>query len=126
VSPKIDPAQALEAVRSKLVAARPELRDAPPLHPIAQQLAESLAAGATTDAAQRVASAQLSKVAADYASVATVITAITDVSTIDAADLLGKARGQLVGIGIAQGPDRELGDNAIWIALLVATPRPHS
>ena len=122
VPPKIDPAQVVELVREKLAAVRPIQID-PRLGAIAQQFATGLAAGQDQAVLWPVAQRQLGALGNVYGRVGSVIDAIADLDTLDASALLGTYHPDRVGIGIAQGPHPEIGDNAIWIVLLLGEPR---
>ncbi|HEX3475506.1 MAG TPA: hypothetical protein VHT91_10820, partial [Kofleriaceae bacterium] len=54
-----------------------------------------------------------------------VISAVADLDRIDGAGLLGGDPVDELGVGIAQGPHPEIGDNAIWIVVLLASRRGH-
>ncbi|HEU4726885.1 MAG TPA: CAP domain-containing protein [Kofleriaceae bacterium] len=124
VPPKLDRPGALETVRQKLVAVRPALVHQPQLTALAQQVADALAAGQPRDQAYQRTRRQLDGYGRSYQRISSVITATADLDAIDGAGLLGDAVADEVGIGIAQGPHADLGDNAIWIVLLLANKRP--
>lgn len=120
VPPKIDPANAVEAVRQKLVATRPALLHTPVLGKLAQQLADRLAAGESRDDAYQAIKRPLGGLGRTYQRIGSVITSTADLDAVDGPGLIGDANADDIGIGIAQGPHPELGDNAIWIVLLLA------
>jgi hypothetical protein len=121
VPPKIDPATAVEAVRQKLVGVRPTLLHTPVLGTLAQQLADRLAAGESRDSAYQAIKRPLGGLGRTYQRIGSVITSTADLDAVDGPGLIGDASADDIGIGIAQGPHPELGDNAIWIVLLLAT-----
>jgi uncharacterized protein YkwD len=123
VPPKIDPVRAVETMRQKLVAARPALLHIPVLAGLAQQLADGLAAGESRDQAYLAIKRPIDGLGRSYQRVGTVITTAANLDVLDGGGLLGGSTADDVGIGIAQGPHPELGDNAIWIVLLLATRR---
>lgn len=123
VPPKVDRGRAIEAVRKKIAAARPALDNRPELAQIAQQLADALAAGATRDQAYAQIKGKIDALNKQYKRVASVITASADLDGVDGPNLLGDAVADKLGIGVAQGPHPELGDNAVWIVLLLAQNR---
>jgi uncharacterized protein YkwD len=123
VPPRIDQAATLEALRKKLAAVRPALQHRPALAALAQQLADALAAGETREAAYQRIKPQLDGFNRSYQRIASVITATADVDGLDGAGLVGDSVADDLGIGAAQGPHPELGDNAVWIVLLLATHR---
>lgn len=124
VPPKLDRGAAVETVRSKLIAMRPQLVSQPQLTVLAQQVADALAAGEPRDQAYQRTRRQLDGYGKSYQRISSVITATADLDGLDGAGLLGDAVADEVGIGIAQGPHVDLGDNAIWIVLLLASKRP--
>jgi hypothetical protein len=54
-----------------------------------------------------------------------VIRAVADLDRIPGAGLPGRDPVDELGLGIAQGPHPEIGDNAIWIVVLLANRRGH-
>ena len=123
VPPRIDRKQAIAVVRQKFKAARPRLVDSATLDGLAQQLADGLAAGNAPDVAYRAISKQVTGLGMIYQRVGSVITAVADLDAVDGAGLLGGARPDEIGVGIAQGPHPQIGDNAIWIVALLADRR---
>ncbi|HEX3762286.1 MAG TPA: CAP domain-containing protein [Kofleriaceae bacterium] len=124
VPPVLDRAQALAAVRQKLAAARPVPATAG-LDRLAQQLADGLAAGKSPDAAYQAIGEQVNGLARLYQRIGRVISAVADLDRVDGAGLLGGDPVDELGVGIAQGPHPEIGDNAIWIVVLLANRRAH-
>jgi hypothetical protein len=55
-----------------------------------------------------------------YGRVGSVITAVSEMDTLDGKQLVGDYRPDDIGIGIAQGTHPEIGDGAIWIVILMA------
>ena len=123
IPPKIDPAKASDVVRDKLQAVRPVGID-PKLSAVAGDVARGLAAGKSRDELWPGARKRLDALAGQYTRVGSVVTAVADLSTLDARELFGDYKPDDLGIGIAQGPNPEIGDNAVWIVLLMAE-RPH-
>jgi uncharacterized protein YkwD len=121
VPPKIDPVNAVETVRQKLVATRPTLLHTPVLGKLAQQLADRLAAGESRDDAYQAIKRPLGGLGRIYQRIGSVVTSTADLDAVDGPGLIGDATADDIGIGIAQGPHPELGDNAIWIVLLLAS-----
>jgi uncharacterized protein YkwD len=122
VPPKIDVARTTETVRQRIAAARPVANSAR-LSAIAQQLADALASGKTRDQAYPLVKKQVDGLGAVYSRVGSVITAASELDSIDGRGLIGDAKPDDVGIGIAQGMHPDIGDNAIWIVLLLAEKR---
>jgi len=52
--------------------------------------------------------------------IGSVITAVADLSAIDAKSLVGDAKPDEIGVGVAQGTHPEIGEGAIWIVVLLA------
>jgi hypothetical protein len=124
VPPVLDRTQALAAVRHKLAVARP-VPDTAGLDRLAQQYADGLAAGKSADAAYQAIASQVSGLAHQYLRIGRVISAVADLDRIEGAGLLGGDPVDELGLGIAQGPHPEIGDNAIWIVVLLANRRAH-
>nr|MBA2542848.1 CAP domain-containing protein [Deltaproteobacteria bacterium] len=122
VPPKIDPVRTAEQIRLKLVAVKPMGVDVR-LVAIAQQLADQLAQGKTREQAYPTVRKQVDALGNVYAKVGSVITAASEIDSLDGASILGDARPDDVGIAIAQGPHPEIGDKAIWIVVLLAHKR---
>jgi uncharacterized protein YkwD len=123
VPPRLERAQAVELVRQRLHAARPVGVDVR-LSSVAQDLADGLAAGKTRDSLWPAAKKKLDAGNTSYARVASVITAMAELDTLDGQQLLGDYKADDVGIGIAQGSHPEIGDGAIWLVVLVAEKLP--
>ncbi len=123
VPPKIDPVAAVEIVRQRIAEIHPVGHN-PRLSSVAQQLAEALAAGKTREQAYPAVKQQVDGLGAIYARVSSVITAASELESLDAHTLLGKDRPHDIGVGIAQGPHPEMGERAIWVVVLLATKLP--
>ena len=122
VPPKIDPAIAREQLRAKIAAVKSVGVNAT-LMDIARQLAEQLAAGRSRDQAYPAVRRQIDALGQLYSRVGSVITAASELDSIDGMAILGDARPDDVGIGVAQGPHPEIGEGAIWIVVLLAQKR---
>jgi hypothetical protein len=122
VPPRLDTATAQELARARIRAAR-TLGFDPRLQAIAQQIADELARGATRDAAYAAVRKPLDQLAPSYKRVASVTTALAELETLDGAALLGDARADDIGVGIAQGPHPDIGDRAIWLVAVLAEKR---
>jgi uncharacterized protein YkwD len=122
VPPPFNLTQAAATVRQKLATARP-LPAVATLDRLAQQLADGLAAGKTAEVAYQSISGQLGGLGKFYQRVGSVITAVSDLDSVDGAGLVGSAAADELGLGIAQGPHPQIGDNAIWIVVLLANRR---
>ena len=122
VTPRIDPGQVAATVVQRIGALRPVSDDAR-LHRIAQGYAEGLAAGKTRDELAGAMGAQLDPLGHEFARIAIAMVVKSDVAEIDGKELLGSYQPSAVGVGVAQGHHPELGDNAIWVVVLMAEPR---
>jgi len=122
IPPTIDPARAVATVRDKLAAAR-HLLQTTRLGGLAQQLADALAAGSSRDQAYAVIKNQIDSLGKTYQRIGSVITATADLAALDGQGLVGDSIASDVGIGVAQGPHPEIGDNAIWVVILLANRR---
>jgi uncharacterized protein YkwD len=122
IPPKIDRAKATETIVQRVQAAR-SVPDTVGLDRLAQQLADGLAAGKSAEAAYQVIADQVSGLAHLYLRIGRVISAVADLDRIDGAGLLGDDPVDELGLGIAQGPHPEIGDNAIWVVVLLASRR---
>ncbi len=122
VPPKIDPGRAADLLRAKLEKVVKVGVDAR-LVAIAQQLASELAAGKTREQAYPLVKRQVDALGNVYERVGSVITAASELDSLDGRSLLGSSRPTDVGIGIAQGPHPDIGDNAIWVVILLGHRR---
>ena len=86
---------------------------------IAQQLADGLAAGKARESLWPRARKQLDELGAQYARVGSVITAVGELDTVDGKELVGDYKPDDIGIGIAQGTHPDIGENAVWIVVLM-------
>jgi uncharacterized protein YkwD len=123
VPPTIQPATATATVRRKLTAFRPKLAYKPVLAALAQRLSHALAAGHTREEAHAMIKREVDALGRTYGRVGSVIIATADVDTLDGTSLVGDASADDFGVGVAQGPHPEIGDNAIWVVVLLASRR---
>ena len=119
VPPKVDPVQAAELVRARIAKVRP-VGVSVVLQATAQQLADGLAAGKSRDSLWPRARKQLDALGSQYQRVGSVITAVAELDTIDGKELVGEYQPDDIGVGIAQGTHPEIGENAVWIVVLMA------
>ncbi len=120
VPPKIDPAQTADLVRSRLAKASPSLLQDARLTAIAQGLAEQLASGTSREAAWPGVRKQLDGLGGRWTRVGSVVEAVAELDSLDGKTLLGDQHPDDVGVGVAQGKHPDIGDNAIWIVVLMA------
>jgi uncharacterized protein YkwD len=122
VPPRIEPGKASETVLAKLLAVQ-QVGNNARLVAIAQQLADAVAAGKTRDQAYPAVRGQVDALGNLYQRVGSVITATSDLVALDGKSLIGDSKVDDVGIGVAQGTHPELGENAIWVVILLAQKR---
>jgi len=125
VPPKLDPPAAIELIRKRIAAVHAAGED-PALTGIAQDLASAMAKGQSREQAYAPLRSRVDALARRYARVASVITTIADVDTLDGASILGGARPEEIGIGVGQGAHPELGEGAIYVVVLLGTRRAGS
>jgi uncharacterized protein YkwD len=118
IPPKIDAARVAAVVEQQLDTVRAVKRN-PKLTATAQQLADGLAAGKSRDSLWPAASHQLDALGNQYARVGSVITAVSELDSLDGKQLVGDYKPDDVGIGIAQGMHPDIGEGAIWIVILM-------
>jgi uncharacterized protein YkwD len=123
IPPKVDAAQAARVVEKQLDTVRP-VKINPKLSVTAQQLADGLAAGKSRDTLWPIARRQLDALGNQYSRVGSVITAVSELDSLDGKQLVGDYKPDDVGIGIAQGTHPEIGEGAIWIVILMAEKLP--
>jgi uncharacterized protein YkwD len=119
IPPKVDPAHAVELVRSRIDAIR-TVALSPKLSGVAQDLADGLVAGRTRDQLWPAAGRKFDSIGVTYTRVGSVITTVADLDSIDGKQLLGEYKPDDIGIGIAQGTHPEIGEGAVWIVVLMA------
>jgi uncharacterized protein YkwD len=119
IPPKVDPAKAAELVRDRIAKVRPVAVNAR-LASIAQQLADGLAAGKSRESLWPQAKKQLDAIGGSYQRVGSVITAVGELDTVDGKELVGDYKPDEIGVGIAQGTHPDIGENAVWIVVLMA------
>ena len=122
VPPKLDAKKAAGIVRDKIQSAQ-KVTANPKLDAVAQDWAAQLAAGKTRDETYPIMRRRVDGMGATYLRVSSVITAASDVESIEGASLLGDVRVDEIGVGVAQGPHPQIGDGAIWIVVLLAQKR---
>ncbi|MEJ7597650.1 MAG: CAP domain-containing protein [Kofleriaceae bacterium] len=122
VPPKVDPQQSADEIRKKIIATR-QVNVSPKLTAIAQGMANQLAAGKTREQAYPAVKRQVDALGNKYARVGSVVTAASELDSIDGPAILGEATPDDIGIGIAQGVHPEIGEGAIWIVVLLAEAR---
>ncbi len=118
IPPKVDTGAAAELVRQRVESVR-RVAVSARLSSTAQQLADGLAAGKSRDALWPAARRQLDSLGSIYARVGSVITAVSELDSLDGKQLVGDYKPDDIGIGIAQGMHPEIGEGAIWIVILM-------
>ena len=122
VPPKVNPQVAADVVLQRLSEVR-HVGNSARLAGPAQQLADALAAGKTREQGYALIKKPLDALGNQYSHVGSVITAASELDSIDGHSLLGSATPDDVGIGIAQGPHPQIGEGAVWIVVLLAQKR---
>lgn len=122
VPPKLDPARAAELVHQRLVSVRPVGNNAR-LARIAQEFAAQLAAGKTREEAFPAVKRHFDGLGSVYERVSTAVVEAVDLESIDAASFFDDRRTDEVGVGVAKGRHPELGDDTMWVVVLLATRR---
>ena len=121
VPPKVDARDAADFVRKRIDAVRPVVVNAK-LQTVAQELADGLAAGKSRDQLWPGVRKKLDQTA--YARVSSVVSAVSDLESIDGKQLVGDYKPDDIGVGIAQGNHPEIGEGAIWVVVLIAERLP--
>ncbi|MEZ4368529.1 MAG: hypothetical protein R2939_19955, partial [Kofleriaceae bacterium] len=122
VPPPIEPAAAAAQVLAAARTVRP-LAERPELDGPAQELASAIARGVPRETAWAQAKRRVDGFVSRYRQIGTVIMAVGDLATVSGESLLGSYTPDEVGVGVAQGPHPDLGDQAIWIVLLLGDLR---
>lgn len=122
VLPKIDAAQAVAVVHQKLDAAIPALNHRPDLTELAQQLADELSIGMQAEQVEGTIGDWRDRLRRSYRRIGYVSVPVMSVDLFDASRALGNVVTAHVGIGLAQGMHRSIGDNALWIVVVFASP----
>lgn len=115
LGPKIDPARVARSLRDSLPSA---LTRDPDLASIAQESADNLAAGKSSDEVLALETSRIREIERRYAKLHHTITGVADVADVDVHALLGGFPADDVGVGVAQGTHPELGDGAVWIVVM--------
>ena len=122
IPPQVDVDTARGRVREQLRAAR-SFRDHDGLDRIAQTYAAGLARGEPNAEAARRASRELDSVSQHFSRVASMVTALADVESVDAEAFLSGATFTHLGIGVAQGDHPDLGPGALHVVVLLGYAR---
>ncbi|MGE0548034.1 MAG: CAP domain-containing protein [Kofleriaceae bacterium] len=122
IPPKVEIVKATKFVLQQLTAVHPSVQETPRVSAIAQEMATALAQGKTREQVYPAVKRQIDALDA-YSKVTSAITAVAQLEALDGGSLLGGLRPMHVGIGVAQGPEPTIGDNAIWVVLLFADKR---
>lgn len=116
LGPKIDPVKVARDLRGMLPTT---LKNDADLASIAQELAERLAAGETSEEAWPAVQIRVTEIERRYTKIHRTITAVADVADLDAKALTDTFPGDDVGVGVAQGTHPALGDGAVWIVVML-------
>jgi hypothetical protein len=119
--PKLDTASFAKRLRKDLV--NYELGTSSDLDAIAQTFADALAAGKTTDAIWPSVRSRISEIERRYVKIDYSVLVSSDVSEIQWPQLFGsQKKNNDIGIGVAQGTDRQLGSGAIHVVIVIGVP----
>lgn len=116
LGPKIDPIRIARSLRDSLPTS---VKSDTELTSIAQEFADGLAAGSSSDQVWPSVRSRIVGVERRYVKIHHTITAVADVANVDAKALLGGFPADDVGVGVAQGTHPELGDGAVWIVVMI-------
>lgn len=119
IPPKVERSKAVEIVRQRISAVRPVVVNAG-LASIAQEIADGLVAGKSSESLWPVARNKLDAMSTPYMRVSSVVSAVVEIESVDGRSLLGTYTPDDIGVGIAQGTHPEIGENAVWIVVLMA------
>ncbi len=124
-APAFDHDQAIATVRTKLLSVLPSSTAAARLDQLAQQLADRLVTGESTDVAYQALRGEIDALNATYERPGKAITVVADLDRTDVRALLGGMTAAEFGLGIAQGPHPQVGDYAVWVVIVLANRRSH-
>ena len=82
-----------------------------------------LAAGKSRDQLWPQVKVRIDALGGTYAKVGSVVTAVSELESIDGKELVGTYHPDEIGVGVAQGPHPEIGEHAIWLVVLLAEKR---
>lgn len=116
LGPRIDPILVVRDLRGKLPTT---VKNDADLTSIAQEFAERLAAGESSEEAWPAMQSRVTEIERRYTKIHRMITAVADVADVDAKALIGTFPGDAVGVGVAQGTHPALGDGAVWIVVML-------
>ncbi len=122
VPPTVDPAKVAATIATRITAVRPVTSN-PKLDAIARDVALGLAAGKSRDQLWPTVKPRIDALGNLYGKVGSVVTAVSELDSIDGKELIGSYKPDEIGVGVAQGPHPEIGDNAIWLVVLLAEKR---
>lgn len=116
LGPKIDPVRVARRLRDSLPTT---VKSDSELASIAQEFADGLAAGSSSDQVWASARSRIAEIERRYVKIHRTITAVADVADVDTSALLGGFPADDVGVGVAQGTHPDIGDGAVWIVVLI-------
>ena len=122
VPPVTTPKQAKKRLHAMLRATRDVAWDKA-LATLAQEYADNLASGMSANTAARNTSKKLDDLANRYRRVTSGVTTVVDVESFDSEAVLSDQRITHYGLGVAKGTHKELGDNALFIVVLLGQAR---
>ncbi len=119
---KLDRNAGAAEIKKRMAAASKLVHD-DALAGLAQAQADQIARGMSATDAAAQAAARAKPLGKKFARVSTALVTLARISAFDPADVLTDKTWTHYGIGLAQGPHPELGDNAIHVVLVLAQSR---
>jgi uncharacterized protein YkwD len=128
VPPKIDRKEALKVAREGISEKRTasgvkQLSGDSELDAIAQRLADGLAHGDGRDELEARSNRELDAVGDRYSNVTTILSVVGDAADVGNTDGVDDGGAQRYGLGIAQGRDPQMGENAIFVVIIMGRAR---
>ena len=122
IAPVVSIAKTKQLVRRK-VAEVSKLVHGDELARVAQGYADDIVGGLSSAEASARAAKKSDKLAQRYARASTVVTTVANLDAFAPRSVLGDGRMTHFGVGVAQGPHKDLGERAIYIVLILAEAR---
>jgi len=122
VTPRIERDEVKKALHAKIRAVRHLVHD-DALGALAQRYADDVAGGLSTKDASKRATRGAELLASRYSRATTVVVAVGSVDAFSAKSALVDPAMTDYGLGVAQGPHEELGEQAIYVVLILAKRR---
>lgn len=121
VPPHVSTSEAMRQLHVKM--AQRKVSSDEPLSRLAQEYADALMTGEPATQISTRMSKKLDAFAPRFRKITTSVIAVADVDAFDAQQAIGDPAVTSYGMGLARGPHAELGDDALFIVLLLAVAR---